>query len=508
MPQGILPFKYEAENICSGMTALGGLPAYLDLAHVAGLRRSVEKHLGVRRGSQGWTDAQMVTALVMLNLAGGEHVDDLRILECDEGFCRIVRQVEHHHLEREQRRQIERRFRRQKERTLPSPSAVFRYLAAFHDPGQEKLRTRAKAFIPAPNAHLSGMPRGNGDLLSFLQANRKQRTATLDMDATVVETRKASALYSYKGFAAYQPLNTWWAEQEVLLHTEFRDGNVPAGYEQLRVLKEALACLPEGVEEVYLRSDTAGYQHELLRYCEQGGNGRFGRIGFAIGADVTAEFRKAVAEVADKDWRPLYKESDGQRIETGTEWAEVCFVPDGMGHSKNSPVYRYLAKRTLLREQGALPGMESPRKELPFQTVSLGEKRYKVFGVVTNLDRDGEKLIHWHHERCGKSEEAHAIMKNDLAGGKMPSDDFGENAAWWWMMVLALNLGSIMKSLALGKEWQPVRLKALRFRLLNLPGRVVEHARRLLIKLSGHHPGFALLLAMRQRILSLSPAPT
>jgi hypothetical protein len=39
---------------------------------------------------------------------------------------------------------------------------------------------------------------------------------------------------------------------------------VPAGYEQLRVFKEALACLPENVETVRLRSDTAGYQHELL----------------------------------------------------------------------------------------------------------------------------------------------------------------------------------------------------------------------------------------------------
>jgi hypothetical protein len=43
-----------------------------------------------------------------------------------------------------------------------------------------------------------------------------------------------------------------------VLHTEFRDGNVPAGYEQLRVFQEALEMLPEGVRKVYLRSDTAG----------------------------------------------------------------------------------------------------------------------------------------------------------------------------------------------------------------------------------------------------------
>ena len=36
--------------------------------------------------------------------------------------------------------------------------------------------------------------------------------ATLDMDATLIETQKREALYCYKHFKAYQPLNTWWAE--------------------------------------------------------------------------------------------------------------------------------------------------------------------------------------------------------------------------------------------------------------------------------------------------------
>ena len=38
------------------MTAFGGLPAYLDLAHVVELSKPVEQHLGVRINSQGWID--------------------------------------------------------------------------------------------------------------------------------------------------------------------------------------------------------------------------------------------------------------------------------------------------------------------------------------------------------------------------------------------------------------------------------------------------------------------
>ena len=36
MPQGVLPFQYQEETSSAGMTALAGLPTYLDLAYVAG----------------------------------------------------------------------------------------------------------------------------------------------------------------------------------------------------------------------------------------------------------------------------------------------------------------------------------------------------------------------------------------------------------------------------------------------------------------------------------------
>ena len=75
MRQGMLPFQYQPEKVSTGMTALGGLPVYLDLAQVAGLKRWIDRHLGLRDGTQGWSDSQMVTALVLLNLAGGESVD-------------------------------------------------------------------------------------------------------------------------------------------------------------------------------------------------------------------------------------------------------------------------------------------------------------------------------------------------------------------------------------------------------------------------------------------------
>ena len=91
MSQGVLPFKYEEEKIETGMTAMAGLPLYLDLAKVIGLSKSIQKHLKIRERSQGWTDSQVVLSLVLLNLAGGDCVDDLKIMEADEGFGAILR---------------------------------------------------------------------------------------------------------------------------------------------------------------------------------------------------------------------------------------------------------------------------------------------------------------------------------------------------------------------------------------------------------------------------------
>jgi hypothetical protein len=143
------------------MTALAGLPVYLDLASVLNLGESISTHLHAK--VQGWTDEQIVTALILLNLAGGESVEDLRILEADDGFCRILRRIELKGLPRKERRETERRWRKEKHRSVPSPSAVFRYLAAFHE---DYPRIAGKAVIPPLTDLLLALERINADLIA------------------------------------------------------------------------------------------------------------------------------------------------------------------------------------------------------------------------------------------------------------------------------------------------------------------------------------------------------
>ena len=169
----------------------------------------------------GWTDAQTVISLVLLNLAGGESVDDprsgrgqaLRILESDDGLGRVMQSAETHGLRRRERRPWERWWRGERNRSVPSASAVFRYLSEFHDPEEEIRRQPHTAFIPTDNDALRGLKKVNVDMVGFVQRHAGQAQATLDpvsstgqaMDATLIETHKKEAKFCYNKYRAYQP---------------------------------------------------------------------------------------------------------------------------------------------------------------------------------------------------------------------------------------------------------------------------------------------------------------
>jgi len=506
---GVLPYRVEEEPNESGMTALGGLPAYLDLASVLQLREAFEKYVPVDRDGQGYCCWQMGLQLVMLKVAGGDCMADLDRLNADSGVGRVLRRVEFHKLPRRERREIERRWRKERQRNVASPSSGFRFLAEFHDREQEELRRPGAAFIPAPNAALQGLPTVNGHILAGVQKQRPQAVATLDMDATLTETYKAGACYCYQKYKACQPLNIYWFEQGMILHSELRDGNVPAGYQQLRVLKELLTHLPAGVEKVRLRCDTAGYDHELLRYCARGENEKYGVIEFSVGVDITQEFRKEVLAQPQEGWKPLkQRNAKGEWVESGKEYLEVPFVPNAIAHRLSDPEYRYVALREVL-VQPPLPGMEDKQLTFPLPTLEMAGTTYKLHGICSNdWEKSADELVEWSYERCGKSEEAQGVLKEDFGGGRLPSGDFGENAAWWWFSVLAMNLNEAMKRVVL-RQVDPSlafsRMKAIRFALAHLPGRVFERSKNLYLRFSKGHPGYTLMVEIRRIIAELQP---
>lgn len=147
--------------------AWSGLPAYLDLESVARFGESVRRHVGVRDGTQGWSDAQMVTALVMLILAGWESVDDVQVLEKDEGLGKLLLEAETHGMWRAECRATGvagrgatqcRRLRRCSRIWTASTTRA-------RSPGDDRVELSYRR----PNDALCGLVRVNADLVGFAE---------------------------------------------------------------------------------------------------------------------------------------------------------------------------------------------------------------------------------------------------------------------------------------------------------------------------------------------------
>ena len=146
----------------------------------------------------------------------------------------MVRESEDYGRTRSERRALRRRWRKNRDRTFPSQTAALDYLRLFPRRGSGEPARAAHGLYSQAHRGLAGF--GDGQLgldCDGCNGTHPKDTATLDMDATLAETWKRQSLFCYKKFKAYQPLNIYWAEQGLVVYSEFRDGNVPANYELL-----------------------------------------------------------------------------------------------------------------------------------------------------------------------------------------------------------------------------------------------------------------------------------
>ena len=60
---------------------------------------------------------------------------------------------------------------------------------------------------------------------------------------------------------------------------------------------------------------------------------------------MTESFRTAVREVEEYEWQVLRRRVGDYLVDAGQEYAEVCFVPNWIGHRKSGAEYRFIAIR-------------------------------------------------------------------------------------------------------------------------------------------------------------------
>ena len=460
--QGILPFKLSADISDSIVTSFSGLPLVVETMRALKLQEAISKFLHVKQRDSGvYSETDYVEAFICLLASGGTCLDDFERLRGDAGLSALSFKI-------------------------PSSESSRFFLYAFHDEERLKGRPSSGAFIPEETEKLKGLFNVQKALVRASMRGQSPEIATIDQDAVVIESNKEEAAATYKGHCGYQPVINYWAEEDLILKDEFRDGNVPAGLDCLSSLAESIGMLPESVKEVRFRSDSAAYIYDVLDNLSEGitVKGKQVRVKYAISADMTAALKAEIEGLPEDAWKPLRKLTEKGLVEGRKEWAEVEYIP-----SKGKSVNRYLAIR-VRPSQGDLFG---------------DGNRYHYYAVVTNMwEWDGERLLRWQRERCGTVEHVHNVLKNDLGGGVLPCGRFYANAAWWRLNAIAYNVISVMKRKALSADWWAYRMKALRYWLIGVAGRVIRTGRQVYLRFCGPIRGFETYASARMRLLEFA----
>jgi len=438
------------------VTSWGGATLLVELYRKAGIEAAVEQALSKKKSSKGLRQGQMVESFVLMSALGGDCIEDMERLRQDKGLEVMLGYQ------------------------APAAETARQWLDKFHDNSLMQIRPLQGSFIPEESTDLVGLKEPNRQVIwTYVDKVKPGYEVTFDVDAQLVETAKANAKYCYEGYRAFQPMEVEWAETELVLADELREGNVHPGRGIKEIVDEAYNMLPPGPWRVKVRSDSAGYQQDVLDHWQ-------GRVWqFAVSADMSQELKQEIEALPQEAWK-IWKE---ERQGVIREWAEVPYVPTRQYEKRDIQPYRYLAVR-IQRQQGKL--FEDGNK-------------VRHFAIVTNIwDVDGKELLEWQRGKAGTIEHIHHILNNELAGGVYPSAKHGANAAWLRLQVLTHNLLQLLKAIALPQEYATARPKRLRFAIFTQFGRVISHAGQMLLRIA-NEVWQTLIEPAYQRILALNP---
>lgn len=271
-------------------TSFAGLPLLSELAHHTGLIKELDTIPGLWERHGRYTTSDYVMGMAMTLIAGGEGLDDTRIIRADAGLKRLVFP------------------------SLPAANSWGDFLRRFGHRG----------------LHHLGMVASRQALLNC----RGYRTLTLDIDSSLIESHKKAAKVGYKGFRGYNPVLAWLAEPDVFLAGLFRDGNASPQCNLTSLLRYCKRRLPKGTN-LRVRADSAAYRLDFIDYC------RRHDMRFTISADLDPAVVEAIEAIPRKAWRLVVRGNDSFLL------AETIHVPGGAGSPYKLPAYRLIVTQRL-----------------------------------------------------------------------------------------------------------------------------------------------------------------
>lgn len=288
----------------------------------------------------------------------------------------------------------------------------------------------------------------NEQLLKSLPKEGK----VLDIDATIINAEKGDSEKTYKGIYGYQPLLGIIAENGVVVGSDFREGNASPQSGLVDFIKSCRKNYPREIEIV--RSDSAGWQKGLVDHCEKE------KLKYTITTDQTECLLEAVKSIPESSWqRGIRKNGIKESYEVAE--TEYCF-----GAKKRT--VRLVVKRKQIKKQYDL------------------FLDYNYWTVATNLskeDYNSQSVIDFHQGRGGM-EKRIGELKHQHNLDRVPCGQFNANCLYFTIGLLAYNLLQMLKLAGLPEEYHNKSVRTLRYQLLKLAGKVVYHARYMVVQLS------------------------
>jgi hypothetical protein len=411
------------------ITGRAGLALFQEAALVLGVRRSIKENLPAPGSGHGFKPQEYVLPLVLMLCGGGRALEDIREIETDDGLRQLCG------------------FSR-----LPGADAIGQWLR---------------------RGQLAGLKQTNAFLARQLIVRSDMNDFTLDVDATMIETKKRCAAMTYRGCRAFQALLSFIAELDVCVACDYRQGSVAPGEGVKRQLLAAGRLLRScGKRLRYLRSDSAGYTADVINACNERG------VTFTITADQDAAVVKLIRTAQKQGgWTRLFR-PDGKPTDRWYQTAIHCM-------EKTEKSFTLIILR-----------WPNPRQDLFYP------EPYCYHVIATNDDNRKVPEVIWFHNGRGDAENYNKELKGGFGMDYAPCRSLAADAVYFEIGVLAYNLTIAVKRLLLGGDWVQRTIASLRWRLLETAGKVVHHGRKLILRVQESH--FELLKAVRAQLTLLS----
>jgi hypothetical protein len=308
---------------------------------------------------------------------------------------------------------------------------------------------------------VAGLEQVNRELIQKA-LEREGEELILDVDATEIEAEKQEAKWTYHQVQGYMPRVGY--VNGICVGHEFREGNASPGAGILPFARKCEAALPEG-KRIYFRSDSAAYQAEVINYYHQPGRT------FTITADLDVAVKREIKHLPEGAWKP-YRTPDG--IATDRQIAETVHTLNGTPQAFRLIVLRWF----------------NPQPNL-FET-----ERYCYHAVASNRE-EGAAEVSWKHNGRGNSENWHKELKVGVGMEQMPCGQKEANALYFAIGVLAYNLAQLLKRRVLPPAYATATLATLRWKVYRLAGKMVRHARGLILQIKADTEKWLLLQSAR-----------